>query len=523
MFSFFLFSFSHSSFLPYSVTNNVYLDILSDKQFAKAQKRLPKIATLVIDEEDPYSRDYEYIFSKLPTIFSSELQFCVITSASAKKTYSHLKLRSPSIVFTTNAQLSFVIPFPATESELIAVISYFMSSNSKMITDKKELYDSLGATAYTLIATPKLLEIADQIRISLSDIYGIFTVLCVSPELLKELGFQPYKLLIYRQSDKVLTEIGSTQDSIRRAITPNVITHIRREEIEGSASPLALLVTNRKLTGDEKKGILDLAQQYPEYAFCSADIEETDFVQELLINSHLYTDIVAPYFLVFHPQEYYFYPHGNKEFTLESAHKYLEEIAKGSIKKVFPSEPLPITQSSPFLTKVVGQNYEQFVNDEDKDVLMFYLYEENEQTLDFPRYVASYLNQTEIKCGYIYLRLNSAPVGFPTLFGNPHIQFFPAYKKDLNSTYYGSRGIFSLLNFLRRNSRSKINLDMNLLDRNYEMSYLIDLINDMGDFPQDIQLEVTKYIEETGKALGIGSNIQQITDTLYKAQSGFTE
>ena len=500
------------------MTNNVYLDIVTDKQFDRTKKKLPKIAALFVQENDPYSQDYEFIFSKLPTIFSSELQFCVLTDRTAKRNFKKLHITKPTIVFFTNGQLSFSIPFPTSESELIGIISYFMTPDSQVITDKKKLYDLLGQTAYTLLATPKLLDIANQMRVALSEVYGIFSVFCVSPELIKELGFEPYKLLIYRHSDKVLTEIGSSKHSIEQAIIPTIFSHLQKEQIERATKTLALLVTNRKLTNDEKQGLIDLSQQYKQFLFGSADVQECDFVIDLIGDNTK----ELPFFLVFNSQDYFYYPNNNKVFTLESASQYLKDIKEERIQKEYPSEEIPKTQENKFLTKVVGKNYEQFVSQEDKDVLMFYVNDETPQEMQLPYAVSSYLNQTDIVCGYINIRPNSSPIGFPTLFGNPHIQLFPAYKKDLNCTYYGSTSIFSIVNFLRRNSRAKIDLDMSLLDRNFEMSYLVNLVNDMGDYPEEMQIEVARYVEEIGRALGIGSNIQQITEALYKTQGGFT-
>ena len=503
------FAFVASTFLPFSVTNGVVYDTLTDKTYKRILQSFEDVVILYIPENYEYAEDYKLTFSKLPTVFSSDIGFFILTDRTAKKTFKKLNIQNPTIIFYKKGDSSLTIPFPETESELMAVVSNFIDpENSKPIKTKGELFNSLGETSYTLISPPKLYDIATQLVATMSSVYGPFSIKCVEPEVIEELGYKPYKLLIYRKADKVITEVDSSSSSFDDIVIPKVFNHLTSDVIYDIEGEIAILVYKDKATSSQKDLLADLSSKY-KFFFGSMPLEDAGIIFDIIGEVRK-----EPFFIIFNEQDFYFYqiPENIDDKTIAN---YVDDVANKRIKPIYPSEEIPEKQDR-YLTKVVGKNYEEFISDEENDVLMFYF--NGKVDLEFPEYVATYLNETEIKFGYINIANNSCPTKFPVLFSMPHVQFFPAYKKDLNMTYYGSRGIFSLVNFLRRNSRSKITLDMKLLDRDFEIAYLTDILNDIDEYSQETKAEIIMYIEATGKALGIGNTVRQIVEALHKMQ-----
>ncbi|KAJ8247491.1 hypothetical protein GJAV_G00247020 [Gymnothorax javanicus] len=143
-----------------------------------------------------------------------------------------------------------------------------------------------------------------------------------------------------------------------------------------------------------------------------------------------------------------------EEFTRDgkALERFLQSYFDGSLKRYLKSEPIPESNDGP-VKVLVAENFEEIVNDEDKDVLIeFYApwcghckslepkYKElGEKLMDDPNIVIAKMDATA----------NDVPSPYEVR-GFPTIYFSPAGKKESPKRYEGGREVSDFISYLKK-------------------------------------------------------------------------
>ncbi|ESO92392.1 hypothetical protein LOTGIDRAFT_190816 [Lottia gigantea] len=148
----------------------------------------------------------------------------------------------------------------------------------------------------------------------------------------------------------------------------------------------------------------------------------------------------------------------SEEFSMETFEKFINDVLEGKLEPYLKSEPIPDNTDVPVKT-VVAKNFEEIVNDENKDVLIeFYApwcghckslapkYEELAEALK---------DEKEITIAKMDATANdvSKPydvTGFPTLY------FVPKDKKDNPVKYNGGREVGDFIKYLAKEATNEL-------------------------------------------------------------------
>lgn len=148
------------------------------------------------------------------------------------------------------------------------------------------------------------------------------------------------------------------------------------------------------------------------------------------------------------------YIHSQSEpITKKSIKQFLESFADGSLQPHIKSEPIPESQDGPVYT-AVGQNYEDLVLDDDKDVLLEYYapwcgHCKNLAPI-YDQLGALYFDNPEFADKVVVAKLDHTANEVPLdIRGYPTIKLFPAGKKDAPVDFNSARTLEELVAFIR--------------------------------------------------------------------------
>lgn len=522
MIFFFLISFTYQFFLPYSATNKCFISIVTEREFNKLLKSSQYLILYVPASEYSLVTSEEFIFASLPTVFSEGVTFVAITSDSANRLYSKYSKEFSNIyIFSKGVPLTSFV-FPNSEAELLGTISFLTQNKSVIHSTRESLFSALGDSAYTFISTnEKALEVQQKI-IQLSPYYGTINSLFCTKELLIELRFSGNQICLYRKSDKQLLEVGTSEESLIKSFQPSYYTKLSTDQFVLINGEVVLLIVDEKPDHDIKVWFSTLANDYPNYIF--AIFYQSQMKQ--LLSFFDSEPPFYPYILVASYSKGIFYDSSSiitsSSISYEDCQAYLSSIKAGKIKPSYPSEPIPLfSDQDDVISKIVGKSHNEFILDPKYDVIMFYYKGGFDSVQKLTKQLANYLvelNIRTIKIGYIDVEKNSAPGSFPIMMGDTNIHIYPSNNKEANNSMIGSHSLYTLIRFIKQNTKTNLVENEGLFNPSLEMSYLISYAMEYDNFYEKQRKLLDNYIQEMGYKLGLGTNTQEIIQNIHQKQ-----
>ena len=506
----------NSIYVPFSDTDMIFYDAYTDRQFTAILKKQQFVVAALLDSSsDRFEANIE-TFSKLPTIFSEEVKFCVLTSQKARKSISKYGIGSidPEIAFFLNGEHQYTIPFPTNELELMTIVDVFLRPETPLLNTEEQVMQAITDTTITIITIPQLLAQSKQIAAELSRSIGSFSIIQTKPEVLKKMGYSGTKPCVYRKTDKVIQEIEDPAAFISRSI-PSFYPKFSEDLLDIADRPVAILIVENKPTKEQKEKMAELGEKFDSFIFTIANKSIVETFQHL----DAFKVREYPSFFIADQNSAFFFPVQKFDNNVD---QYIQNIISGKVDKILPSEPIPTKQEDPWVEKVVGKNYLDFVNDPTKDVVMFYL-EEDLDGLRAAHKFGKYVKKNhidDIKVGYINIDMNTVDGPFPHLVFSPQVNVFPKKDKVPDYINYGSLTVYSLIEAVRRFTDNKLELNKTVFRFELELRYLVELVQDLSELEPAEKASAEDFIIHRGKQLGFGSSLDGIIQAVYRAAGG---
>ncbi|EAX82844.1 protein disulfide isomerase, putative [Trichomonas vaginalis G3] len=176
----------------------------------------------------------------------------------------------------------------------------------------------------------------------------------------------------------------------------------------------------------------------------------------------------------------------------------LEDIRNEKLKPVFASEPIPEINNT--LQKIVGKTYKNFINDEEKDVIVLYTREGCEHCANFfpvfQNFASECSNEDFLKFGYIDITKNSCEGGFPFMEGVPHVRIFPMRNKRDDDSLREGFNRESLIRFVNICGSKKLSVKEPDFDRKAVSQELMKLVYRSQSFPLIEKEKLKKYLQK---------------------------
>ncbi|KAI1717324.1 thioredoxin domain-containing protein [Ditylenchus destructor] len=202
--------------------------------------------------------------------------------------------------------------------------------------------------------------------------------------------------------------------------------------------------------------VLDVANKYKDQKFRFAIADEEEFAQELndlgLGDSGLEHNVVV---FGVDGKKYAMDPDEFDSELEENLEAFLSKVNKGLVKPYVKSQPVPKDDKGP-VRVLVGSNFAQVANDEEKDVLIEFYAPWCGHCKSFePKYKQFAARWKQEQPNLVIAKFDATANDVPenyTVEGFPTIYFSPSGKKSKPIKYTGNRDLNDLENFVKSNA-----------------------------------------------------------------------
>lgn len=506
----------NSLYIPFSATDFIMYDTYSDHQFTSVLRKYRFIVAAFLD---PTKKEFESnleTFAKLPTVFSEEVKFCVLEGKKARKTHDkYVTVTGPQISFFMEGAFLFSVPFPKNELELMSIVDVFLRPDIPLLDTEEKVMKAIGDTTFTILTFPSLLQETKGFVSEMSENFGTFTILQTTPEVLKKLGYSGNKPCIYRKTDKRIQEYDSDFPSFVSATRTTFYPKFDCEMLETTEGLVGLLVVKDKPSKEEKEYMTSIGDKFQEITLGIISSTEAEEIHDLTSGKTRN----MPCFIIFDYMNGRYFPIQEYSPKIE---QFISDVINRSVEPIYPSEEVPTKQEDPWVEKVVGSNFMEFVNDPNHDVVMFFLGDDKKglrSAHKFGKYIKKN-NITDVKVGYILTNHNACPKYFPSLVFEPQVNIFPKEESGTSYMTYGSLTVYSLLEALRKYSKNRVALNHSVFKFELELRYLVELLQDLDELLPSDRASSEDFILHRGKQIGFGDTLDGIIQAIYRAAGG---
>lgn len=429
-----------SIFVPYHNTETPILLQFTDKELSYTKNLYRPFIVLVISYARSYNNEAVEIMSQMSLEFGEKVLFGLILDSQSKQIYEDIQkslnnqsqpLRPPFIAYYDVGRLIYCTNFIYDEVAISSTINFWLKG-PKSVSNSEELFQSLGNTPISIISKKSMLKEAFNITSKALKFSGPIELIQAEDELFNTINLTDYNFAVFVDDDKSINGFSNLEDFFKysqphfKVLNLNDATSNLYDEPENTV--VSIFDTDLKI--EYNNTLYELKEKYPQYLYGLAHTNSlfelySDYTHQKIEN--------FPEFLIFNREEKFYYPlpenlkksQNSISFILG---EYVKSVNDGKIQKVYMSEEINESISNENeVTKLVGKTFENFVNDTEKDSLIFFGVPD-----DYPYYYKYFMNAKKnisslginLKFGYIEPNRNSSPYRFPKIYSNPHIELY---------------------------------------------------------------------------------------------------
>ncbi|EAX88941.1 hypothetical protein TVAG_375890 [Trichomonas vaginalis G3] len=499
------------SFLCLSLCVN-RVKFVDNKEFRNLTNTHDTVVALILSEDSDHFWQYCEVFSHSVEI-GANATFVVVTELNAPKAYRKYTMSEPCYSFFFNHSAVFATRASIDLEILKHVLTASLLRQPIKISTVEEFNANFDAFPYTIISTEEHMESAHSLYIKHSFSKGPLGYCQAPASFFEKVGCNPQNYILYRKSEETFAEFNGTDNDLNRAAQNLLNYEIDRNTMILSERNIVTVIHD----GDAHPIVpfLPVARRHISNLYGYLDEDAYSFIIGLLSN----IQAPKPYLTVLNFTGLWV-SEPLLDLSEEKIEEYVTKVEKNEVKKIYTSEPVNETEEY----KLVGTNYEEFLKNDEKDTLIFYISSYNmNESIPMVNNYNSYAKSHNInaRVAYIDYLNNSCSLGFPQILYQPHCQFFPAKNYDKSVHVVISGTIHSILRFFKEKGHNEINLEGVDRDDEVEKKFIMDNIFylSLEDKPVLKQL-LEEYTAKYGILSGIGTDYNTTTRVLFKGIRG---
>lgn len=458
--------------------------------------------------------DITYSINYLTHLFKKVADFVFITPNDVSKLAHDFKIRSPFIFVYKNKRLITKYDFPGTQKIFLRILTAITTDDPKVIDNIDDLKAQLDEVPLTILAPKQWWQDAVNIQMESSIHMTDINVLCVTPNVLKDLGLNETMMAVFRLEDRGVKNFKNCTKSFYKASQP--LYHMLQSSELTNPNNQIFALTSRDLYFEHKDFLYQLADKYPDfiigyldpyyYKFAMPafgidfkerlDMHFFNFERKFYIDS---SDIFTDEFLnqTFDVQKWF-----------DAASKFLDSVKKGERKKIFASEPVPEKQEGN-IEILVGKTYEDFINDTKHDSIVLFYREDDKKSTDFLPVYENFSIECK-KAGYDFLKFgrinvvnNAAPIDFPWMPNLPHIEIFPMKNKSAHDMLRGTLKRDNFIWFIQHTASKPIKLEFKLPTQDELKQEIMNVIMRTSRMKPEDNAKLLNWLKEISQEVGL--------------------
>lgn len=498
-----------SIFIPYFKSESSNFKTVNDEQLHAIIRDCNSVLALVVGPfENEISSKLNNIFINSVSFYANFAKFIVLVSSNVPTLVSSFDYQKPFLVYFKNGQIYYSCECPLDENAFAFLINSWLIGYRDNVNCLDDLKKDLTNNQFTLVSRKNDVQSASLLLYNVMPYIGSCELVIGSDSFFKEVNMSNDKFALYRSQDLTLVPVQNSFESIINGSIPTYKVFNKNDFNEENLEYLVLITDQFK---NEYHDIFyKLTKEYPEYKIGAVTSEGYPAIQVIISKSISY----IPDLFLINPSEGYYYPNNNlfqnkslKSKSFASKIKcYINDIRAKKINPIYFSEELPQENNNTYVHKVVGLNYQEFIQDDNNDVVILYSPSFGpKEVFDMFNEVALSLKGEKIKFGIYDNIRNASPMKLPEFVQIPHIEIFP--KGDKNN----SKPMLSLMNknglyrFLKE--YSKVNISVQNITQREAFKELETLRAVYEKLSEKTQKLITKYIE---------TNLSNISNTNFR-------
>ncbi|EAY17491.1 hypothetical protein TVAG_494330 [Trichomonas vaginalis G3] len=355
--------------------------------------KLKKVALCVIKDYDHNQRNTE-----LENLFSAAFMLHIATPLAFIKSESyfgdqkHRNIPNPLLIILESGFEVTRLAIPQDQNVLLKQLEALTCEKNEVVSDVKDLPLFLSNLNYTLISQYTDSEQYKSLLYQITEEYGPCDLLFASSNVMDEIAGSNYDFAVYRNSDGVIVPLDKHLSNFPYAFAKN--NNVFSESDIMDSDNLTIGIVSKKIDQKIPLGIIfeKLFKDFPDQKIGIITNSTIPFVESF--SDHDFNDYLD--LVIFNYKQNIYYPTkrivGVKygEEWISCAVSIIKEVLKGNKQPEFKSEIIPTRQYFPYINKIVGHNYEEFINNNSTDFkFIVYLKEESEELLDLISNVAT--------------------------------------------------------------------------------------------------------------------------------------
>jgi hypothetical protein len=429
-----LVSFSISVFIPYSLTAMPHFP-----DFNTSYSRLPfthgsRTVAVVIPDAKPQSRFVNAIlndFSTASELFTRFAQFLSFRESNLQLP-AKFNITAPYLLFFDKQQLRMFHAFPQEPETLALSFLENLTPDRSSVQSLPQLYAHLGVYPLTVITQIGYAERAREIIRSVPEISVHCNVIEAAEELFYGLNLEGATFALFRSADQAIVPMEPTPIGLSRASVP---FYSRLTPQIFQRSEIFAAYIDEKYDEQRHSRMFELASRHPGFHFGVLEEREIGVFEPVNFSANRRDFVVfSPGLKCVWPSQKMGLDIGHREWE-KRAEQYLIEIETEKLQPVCVSEAAENGLVGN-LTKIVGAKYDEFIDDRDHDVVVFYRNAEGENETEL-RMFREFANEiveegvATFKFGFVNAESNGpGGRGYPLFIRLPHVEMFPAAAKS---------------------------------------------------------------------------------------------
>lgn len=497
-----------SVYVPVSKTTKSLLTYLT---ISEANETAKLVEYLFVAGFDDPSQSRLSGFEQIADYFStvSTVKVAAMNKKNAEELGKGFEVSPDCVFLYVNGELVTAFPYPYDSSILLYFIENIIFKDKTEIKNVEDLMIETGVSPFSIFTSKKMQKDAYKLEFEALPKTGPININLVSEDLLKKMGIEKGEFAFFRAEDSmVVPQTNDVQDLFENTFP--VFRYITKDDIQSDETIVALIDT-------------ELRDNYIDYLYAmglSFPDTAIGFMSENILNKLQnmipIDDFSYPALLVFNGGERITYNitkyvesiNGQKfdsESWLKASILMVQDLQQNLVEKNYYTEQVP-EQDNPAVYHLVGQTYEEFINDPDHDVVVLYKRENCPHCKKyFPKFIQlaqeCYDAKIEtLRFGYIDVQKNSAKTHFPYMQGVPHIHFFPQNKTN-NQALYNGRTRDNVLRLIQLYSTNPLPLEIEPIDQSKVSVELFQLMYAIKDYPEEEQLKAMDYISKVASLI----------------------